>query len=202
MRNDVLNMIARIKVPKHKVFDLRRLKKAKHNEQSLSKSNDDILFDEGEMLLEATEFQKQLQEFYAFQKTLKQQNASKYIRLYIPGKVLHLQGVGKETMKENLDRSPRGQYANRETAPFDDPDDGKHTARWAARRDFDRIVLSSHLLWDHTPNVGIKSFQEVASKFGLQEPFFVERIIELEDIIDYDEGKTVEEEEDISESKS
>lgn len=204
LRNDVLNMIARIKVPKHKVFELQRLKKAKHNEQTLSKSNDDILYDDAEM--GSTEFQKQLKEFYAFQETLKEKDASKYIRLYIPGRLLHLQGAGKEAMKENSTRenSFRGKFLNGGTTSFDESFDGRHTARWAKRKDFDRIVLSSHLLWDHTPNVGINTFQEVALRFGLEEPFYVERIEseqhrEFEEQTEFEEETEFDEEEDSKE---
>ncbi|CAJ1956875.1 unnamed protein product [Cylindrotheca closterium] len=189
LRNDVLEMIARIKVPKHRVFELRRLKKAKHNEETLSKSNDDILF--GAHEVETSNFRKQLEEFYAFQQSLKEMDAANYIPLYIPGKILHLHGVGKETGNENL--SPREEFAATNGGMISsDSNDGRYTARWAKRKDFERIVLSSHLLWDHHPGFGLDSFREVATRFGLEEPFFVERLeideeTGFEEVTDFDE---------------
>ncbi|KAL3938040.1 MAG: hypothetical protein SGBAC_006963 [Bacillariaceae sp.] len=190
LRNDVLEMIARIKVPKHKVFELQRLKKAKHSEQTLSKSNDEILSDVH--AVESSDFRKQLEEFYAFQQTLKEKDAANYIALYIPGKVLHLHGLGKEAASNHV-LSPQEQFA-RGTASFDS-NDGKHTARWAKRKDFERIVLSSHLIWDHHPGVGLKSFQEVATRFGLKEPFFVERP-EIDEETGFAEATDFDEDED------
>eukprot|EP00980_Cylindrotheca_fusiformis_P009237 scaffold2012_cov193-Cylindrotheca_fusiformis.AAC.9 len=160
LRNDVLEMIARIKVPKHQVFDLPSFKKAKHSEASLRDENDSILRSTDE--IESSRFRQQLQDYYAFQAELKRTNASKYIQLFLPGEVIQLFGEGRRTVFQS-ESSSEGTEHRKNT----------YTARFAPRKDFERIILSSHLMWDHDPVKVARRLQEVASDFGLNPPYTV-----------------------------
>jgi sn1-specific diacylglycerol lipase len=166
LRNDVLEMIARIKVPKYEVFELPSLKRANHSEESLREANDAILCNVDE--IESSSFRQQLKEFYAFQGELKRKNASKYIRLFLPGEVVQLFGGGRRT------RCPQANVSEETELGCTLPQH-TYTARWAKRKDFERIILSSHLMWDHDPVKVTRSLQEVASDFGLSPPYTIQR---------------------------
>lgn len=166
LRNDVLDMIARIKVPKYQVFKLQSLKKANHTETSLHDANDAILCDEFEN--DTSEFRQQLNKFYAFQDELKRKDSSKYIQLFLPGEVVQLFGAGRRTSSPQANNSEefgRGPAVSNNT----------YTARFAKRKDFERIILSSHLMWDHDPVKVTRSLQEVASDFGLSPPYTIHK---------------------------
>jgi hypothetical protein len=184
LRDRVLEMIYRIKVPKHRV--------GKHGNEhdtstaeGLAKSIQDTLYDEGET--KNSEFKAQVEAFWRFQAELKEKTKNNDVRLCLPGSIVQLfrtlsnassrhqnqnQKIRSATLVTGSDRrlTRRGESLDSMDSSLGDVD--KYTARWATRSDFNNILISSHLLSDHDP-IGVKKkIQTVAKEqFGLNSSF-------------------------------
>lgn len=173
LRDSVLEMICRIKIPKYKVTS-RNKEYDNFTSGGVKKFIDDTLYDKDE--IKDSEFEGQVVQFWKFQTELKEKNKDKYIQLCPPGSIIQLFPTdedGPGIIKGSLSNPFRERLAN--TAASDIGDSrrlGRYTARWAKRSDFRRIIISSRLLLDHDP-IGVKQkIQEVAhEKFDLDYPF-------------------------------
>jgi hypothetical protein len=186
LRDGVLDMICRIKIPKYQVT---RTQQQLHDKSTTDQSNtplQSILLDPDEV--KDSKFRQQVIEFWKFQADLKEKNSSHYIELCPPGEIIELfkhrqiripsNGVVGSSFgrlraasssfltggASNLDDSADDEDEEEDSRPF--------TARRAHRNEFRRIIISSRLLTDHDP-IGVKKrFQDVATKqFGLKHPF-------------------------------
>jgi hypothetical protein len=168
LRDSVLEMICRIKIPKYKVT--RRDKEYDDSTfEGVTKSIEDTLCSEDE--IKESKFERQVSLFRKFQTELKQKNEDTYIHLCPPGTIIQLFSI-KGTL-----RNPSGaslvETADAADANMEESKGvGRYMARWAKRRDFRRIIISPRLLLDHDP-IGVKQkIQEVArEQFGLEMPF-------------------------------
>lgn len=157
LRNDILEMIARIKVPKYQVLKLLRFPKTRYCEDSLGTENANMLHDKDHVF--SSEFGRKMEQFFSFQESLKRKNAAKYIELFIPGETVQLFGGGNTA---GTTRDVTG-MVNEVDA---------YTARWAKRDDFRRILISSHMMKDHNPaNVRRVILDIASSQFGLEPPY-------------------------------
>jgi hypothetical protein len=152
LRNSVLEMICRIKVSKYEA--LRPLKRQK-DKALLAEANAHALCEKND--IKETKFKQQVDAFYEFQASLKEKDKRRYIGMCPPGRIIQLLHLGGNQSLQDSERSSRGskQYA----------------ARWAERYDFQRVIVSSHLLFDHDP-INLKNkLQDLASTFGLRPPY-------------------------------
>jgi hypothetical protein len=160
LRNSVLEMICRIKIPKYQVQQ--HWRKDTDNRESLAEANAEILY-EKEMVKDSA-FKQQLDKFLQFQIELKEKNKSTYIQLFPPGRIIQLFRTedGKGSLHNLLPtkvtkHSPKGTE--------------QYTARWAERSDLQSVNLSSHLLSDHDPIKVKNKLEDLASRFGLSPPY-------------------------------
>ena len=156
LRNSILEMICRIKIPKHMVT-----KVSKNYDDTtvdgLSEAIDHILYDKDD--INDSKFKQEIDEFQKHQIELKEKNKESYIKLCPPGNIIQLfltADVGQSECITTHNGEEIGQY----------------TARWANRSDFEKINISSHLISDHNTNgVKYKLHELAIGKFGLHPPF-------------------------------
>mmetsp|Transcript_20169 Transcript_20169/g.46254 ORF Transcript_20169/g.46254 Transcript_20169/m.46254 type:complete len:995 (-) Transcript_20169:24-3008(-) len=121
LRDEFLDVIARIKVPKYKAFhDVR----APCPESHLKKRNEKMLCPKKEIDRD-TDFYAIVQAFRN-ERALKNQTGAVATKLYIPGRIIHLvdtAGAGAET--------------------------GIYVPYWASKYEFNQVILSSRMLPDH-----------------------------------------------------
>jgi hypothetical protein len=170
LRDSVLDMICRVKIPKCKVrqqskkFDL-------STKEGVTESIDEALYPKENV--KNSKFKEQVEEFWKFQADLK--TKTNYVKLCPPGKIVHLfrtrsnsrSARSREVLwnsTTSLDRLESESGSVTAVRQF--------TARWAKRNDFEKIQISSHMLLDHEP-IGVKvKIQKVArEQFGLNDPF-------------------------------
>jgi sn1-specific diacylglycerol lipase len=159
LRDETLEMIARIKIPKYKVVRYRDQKDGKGIalDEFLAYS----LHHKGD--IEESKFLEQLREFREFQKSLKAKHQLHYVSLFPPGKIIQL--FGSDNFAEKMMRS------DETMASSDVVIENPYTARWAEKTDFREVILSSHFLSDHkTANVKAE-LHAMAKRFGLEQPF-------------------------------
>lgn len=161
LRDEVLTLIGRIKVPKHEVYQ--NFWKNRRNTQCLfGRSNSNI--DEGanydyeddlEELTETinetldevpsnTTYQRQLLDFLRVQAERKQtrgETSSKSLRLYPPGKMIHLVRTGQE--------SGCSHYVNQCLTCFTSNSGFVYTPVYISNDDLDEIVVTSTMGTDH-----------------------------------------------------
>ena len=147
LRQDAVEMIARIKVPKTQVFDEYTHGWVKGNQET---SRVDRLMYKEDQVPESEFVQewKKYRQLYDEQKLSRGQSLT--IELYVPGKIVHLSSATTTT-------KPRKQHSYR--------------ARWANRLDFREIRISSHFLDDHLPMAVLRGLEGEAARFGLELPF-------------------------------
>jgi hypothetical protein len=186
LRDSVLDMICRVKIPKYKVTT--RNNEYDHSTlEGVTKSIEDVLYYKDDN--HDSEFERQVLQFLKFQTELKEKNRSTYIQLCPPGSIIHLfpthNEQGWNIMNGNLPLPfrPQGTVADA-TADIETDTDlgystrlGKYTARWAKPKYLRKIIISSRLLLDHDP-IGLKyKIQEVAhEQYGLDHPFLPDNL--------------------------
>jgi sn1-specific diacylglycerol lipase len=160
-RSELLEMIARIKIPKHQV-----LSSHPRRGGDLEELNKLAVCDKHD--IKPSKFAEQLEKFHSFQAELKSKHKSTYVDLFPPGKIIQMfrtLGLASNSTTACIPccRDPEPDGLPSEDVPY--------TARWAERTDFRRIILSSHLLSDHgTSNVKAQ-LHDLAHRFGLVEPY-------------------------------
>ena len=158
LRNDVLEMICRIKVPKYKTLFSYNPKNS-DDLKAVSEANLSLLYNKDE--IKDSDFKRDLDSFFQFQTDLKSKEKERYVRLCVPGNTVQLFRMGKN-LSSGIDLSDerRRQRKGKEYA-----------ARFVKRDYFRKVVISSHLLFDHDP-INVKNrLRELASKFGLEPPY-------------------------------
>jgi hypothetical protein len=169
LRDETLEMIARIKIPKYKVFRYRGQKDGEGMSldeflaYSVVHNKEDI---------EESKFVEQLREFREFQTSLKAKHHTRYVSLFPPGKIIQL--FGSETLAEKIERSEERKASSPAAPPpavVTEIIENPYTARWAEKTDFREVILSSHFLSDHkTANVKAE-LHALAKRFDLQQPY-------------------------------
>ncbi|KAG7360232.1 lipase class 3 [Nitzschia inconspicua] len=171
LRDSVLEMICRVKIPKYQVraqarkFDLSTV-------DGVTKSIEETLYDRDNV--RNSRFKDQVEEFWKFQTDLKATGIS--VKLCPPGSIVHFfrtrsnrrivwKREGFWNSQSSLDPDELGKQRQDQKSRL-------YTPRWAKRNDFERIEISSHMLLDHDP-IGVKlKIQKVArEQFALQDPF-------------------------------
>jgi len=161
LRDDILEMIARIRVTKHKAMNSYG-------------DVDALLYPKG--ALPDSEFKKQLSLFHEHRTKLKIEieeceKLSNFVkvRLYPPGKIVHLVNLADD------DHSPSGCCSCCSKIDSVLEEHVPHSIRWVERDDLAEVLISSHFVEDHkSPNV-LEQLERVAEDFGLlSAPFLPE----------------------------
>jgi hypothetical protein len=167
LRDSVLKMICRIKVPKYQVFELTR--RATEDREELAEENERILYGEDEV--PDSEFKRQVDRFLEFQAELKEKNGPEsYVDLYPPGKMIQLfRARDYRNFLFRLNSLP----GIHKPPPKKRKVETSYVPRWIQREDLQQVILSSHLVGDHEPTNVKRQIQKVAeAKFGLTPPLY------------------------------
>lgn len=149
LRNDMLDVIARLKVTKFQ---------ATHASQDIDK--DALLHREDS--IPPSKFKEQLDEFRERRVEAMTLRDVRTIPLYPPGNIVQL-------VKTADDELPTGCCFSSSSAVVEHV--SPYAARWAHVEDFTEILISSHFLDDHSsPNV-LRELERTAEVFGLSSPF-------------------------------
>ena len=164
LRNQVLEMICRIKIPKHQVLRFRRHPGGFKDSETLSAFNSNALCQKDDM--KDSKFKQQLDQFYEFQASIRMARKAAYIDMCPPGEIIQL--FRTEHKKLFLHARSNG---------MQEPNNINnnillYTARWVTKEDLRNVIISSHMLADHDP-INVKNrLQELAEhQFGLESPY-------------------------------
>ena len=187
LRDTVLEMIYRIKIGKYKVWN-----QSKTNDfsslEGLTESIEDALYEEENT--RDSKFKQQVNEFWRFQVELKERNKEDYHKLCLPGTLIQLFRThthrphrrGKNSISASFDSSNLSMNTTDDIDSFRTDTKNinyRYTARYADRRDFEKIEISSHMLLDHDP-IGVKKkMQQVAL-----EQLALKQSVSKEDLVD------------------
>ncbi len=166
LRNEILDLIGRIKIPKMQVaktFVIHGLRKGVVKESddpdSLAVENSDMLHPKDTVQLQ-TDFHRQLEKFQAIQSERRQRRGdTRDIALYPPGKICHLVKTGeRSTCRDNISKIITCCTSN---------SGYEYTPVWADNKDFNEIVVSPTMAFDHFPNRVCLEIERVAESFGI-----------------------------------
>jgi sn1-specific diacylglycerol lipase len=165
MRNEVLDLIGRIKVPKMQVAKTviaRGVKKGLTDTEDvddISRENNSFLFDTG-AVSPRTEFHIQLERFQEIQNRRKEaRGLYRDVKLFPPGKIVHLVKTGEVT-------SCIHSMAKCLTCCTSNVG-SEYTPVWADNADFNEILVSPTMGFDHFPNRVCLELEKVANHFGI-----------------------------------
>lgn len=151
LRNDMLDMIVRLKVTKFQ---------ATHAKPEVGK---DMLLHRQDSI-PPSEFKEQLDEFHNQRDAVMAARNVRTIPLCPPGNIVQLVKTTDDAPLTGCCSS--GSVVEDQHSPC--------AARWAHVSDFAEIIISSHFLDDHSsPNV-LKALEDTANVFGLSSPFTVQ----------------------------
>ena len=169
VRNEVLDLVSRIKVNKIEVAKLLVIggisNGIKENDDPavIARENSTILHpkeNDGSESNEQTEFRKQLQKFETIQKQRKEKRGEmRDIQLFPPGKMIHLVKTGENSSCMNS-------VAKCVTCCTSNVG-YKYSPVWADNSDFNEIVVSPTMAFDHFPNRVCLQLESVAASFGI-----------------------------------
>jgi hypothetical protein len=165
-RDDILEAVARVKVTKREALRART-----------SAAEGTLLHRKSQ--IPPSNYYHQLEEFFHHQESLRGKRGTRDIRLYPPGEIVHLVKTTESVVEQSgccLPRSGTGRVYKE----GDDDDGAKqinggldYAARWGHRSDLAEIVISSHMVTDHSaPNL-INELQATAQIFGIRAPYVV-----------------------------
>jgi hypothetical protein len=148
LRNEVLDIIARIKVSKMDVLKTAVLGPGGHKRMQII---DDLMHPRDQV--PDSEFKRQVQKFKEVQKKVKKERGAPDVSLYPPGRIVHF--VKTEEAKFWCGSKFCG-GRNREYTPM-----------WAENDDFTEIQISPSMAFDHFPDRVCLSIEGVAKEWGL-----------------------------------
>eukprot|EP00978_Attheya_sp_CCMP212_P047800 scaffold432233_cov63-Attheya_sp.AAC.2 len=178
LRNEVLELLARIKVPKIEVArnvisTTHLFRRKRHGIGSLEQSSPmenmdvDLLVESNERLLHRrdavppdSDFALQLEQFKAIQRERRiRRGQTRSVALYPPGLIVHLVKTGEDT-------SCHHQITKCITC-WTSNVGSEYTPVWAENDDFNEIVVSPTMGTDHFPSRVCVEIENVANSFGL-----------------------------------
>ena len=154
LRNEILSLIGKIRVPKVEV--LRSLFNSNINESI------QMLLYPDQSHISDTEYANQLQKFQQIQEERKQQRGRVDVRMYPPGKIIHL-------VKTSEKESRCGQISRCGNSFFKSSNNVEscYTPCWADNGDFNEIVVMPSMGTDHFPSNVCLELEKIAIYFGI-----------------------------------
>ena len=148
LRNEILSLIGQIRVPKVKVL------------QSIFDSNTEQCIESLLYPVDSsptdTKYAHQLQEFKNIQSNLKQQRGRHVIKMYPPGKIIHLLKTGNK-------QSCCEKFCNTKSY---NKIESHYTPYWADIDHFNEIVISPSMWTDHFPSKVCIELEKIALQYG------------------------------------
>jgi sn1-specific diacylglycerol lipase len=141
LRNDILEMIARIKVPKHVALSY----------HSKSNRDLDVLLHPRESIPEST-FYKRICDFHDHQKRIAQERSTHNVTLHVPGAIVHI--------VESLASGSKSSIFGRSN-----PMAVSYVPVWAEINDFSEIQVNKSMVIDHHPERMCRILKMLASSF-------------------------------------
>lgn len=165
LRDEVLEMISRIKVPKMQVVTtfilngILRSHKETNDPEKLARDNAQILHSK-ENIPTDTEFYQQMEKFRAIQKERKEKRGDyRNISLFPPGKMIHL--VKIDERRSCLQSIAKCITCCTSNVGY------KYTPVYVNNDDFDEITITPTMGFDHFPNRVCVELERVAEAFGI-----------------------------------
>jgi sn1-specific diacylglycerol lipase len=165
LRYDVVDTIARLKVPKNEVVCCF---KRKHGHEDIKQVNERVLCAEED--IPDTEFKKQWKHFHELYQQRKEERDFPDVELFPPGKLVQIIPLQTKSSTSVLPR-----FGSRGSGATDGDDDKtqKFISRWATRLDFRDIRISSSCVSDHDGVVVLERCEHEAQRMNLKPPSFV-----------------------------
>ena len=167
LRDDVITMIARIKVPKHQIFAIRPSVVSQGEAVLNGEENDDVglncsMFCARNNIPDC-EFVRQIAKFESRtrERELEEGFAGK---LTIPGKkIVHMLTTSSESVLQKKKRC----LARCLCGEVDQPDGDEYSAIYAELDDFEEVAVVRSFFNDHNPRLVLLALQGLARSFGL-----------------------------------
>ena len=160
LRYDVVDMIARIKVPKNDVICCYG---RKYGHQDAKVANDQVLYSELET--PDSELKTQWHTFNELYQNRKEERDFPDVELFPPGKLVHIINTSTHATKSLYSGWCQGTCRST---------DDQYVSRWATRLDFREIRISApDMAFDHDSMTYLQRFEHEAQRFGLVAPYFV-----------------------------
>uniref|UniRef100_A0A7S4I7Q3 sn-1-specific diacylglycerol lipase n=1 Tax=Odontella aurita TaxID=265563 RepID=A0A7S4I7Q3_9STRA len=166
LRDDVLDKIAKMKVPKRVVMGVHIFGGKKGNSAPTSSQAGEYGDEPRSSLLHRqasaphSKFLEELEEFRALQVTRRLESGVPDIEMRPPGRIIHM--VKTRRAEASLLHCAGFRKGNLEH-PYD--------ARWAESDDFGEILVSNGMVSDHDPLNVCRAVEGIASALGLEEPY-------------------------------
>ena len=154
LRNDMLDMIARLKVTK---LEANRANQNVDKDTLLHRQNS----------TPPSDFKKQLDKFH---ERLHEAKGDRYVRstqLFPPGRIVQLVKTAEEEPQSAC-------CCSRPTV--DEDQNTPYAARWAQAHDFKEILISPHFLNDHSTVNVMRELERTAEVFGLSSPYTIDEV--------------------------
>ena len=143
LRDDVLEMIARVRVPKYQVLTPKRFKRLR----KLDPSEDDVNRKlHRRVSIPDSDFLRQLNEFRRYQADLTRERGDEGVTLLPPGKIVHLIHTNEDGHDGSCSESNK-----------------PYTAVWGRPEDFLEIPLTGTFMSDHDPATNWKELKRLAT---------------------------------------
>jgi len=191
LRDDVLDTIARIKVPKREVMEAHvwgapgcngdggedgegdgdgdgdkgpRSGGRKRRRKRVDRSNSCLLHRQESA--PRSDFLERLEEFRAAQTAQKAETGVSDVRMLPPGKIIHM-------VKTRDEPSRAFDWLRRRFVGKEELRRHPYDARWAEAEDFGEILVSNSMMLDHDPLNVCLAIEGIASSMGLEEPYLL-----------------------------
>jgi len=141
------------------VHGIRKGLKEIDDPDALARENADILYPQ-ESIPQESNFHRQLEKFQVIQRQRKEQRGDyRDIKLFPPGKIIHLVKTGE--------RSSCAHSMAKCITCCTTNAGNEYTPVWADNADFNEIVVSPTMAFDHFPNRVCLELERVAESFGI-----------------------------------
>jgi len=150
LRNEILSLIGRIRVPKVQVYQSVFSSDVDSSLETLLHPNDSYSSN--------TDYANQLEKFKQIQKERKQHRGAVDVEMFPPGKIIHLVKTYNNKSSCGIYFCSKKSYTNIES---------QYTPCWADNEDFNEIVISPSMYTDHFPSNICLELENVAKYFGL-----------------------------------
>jgi hypothetical protein len=167
LRNDLIKLVARTKVPKYVACRQSWLHK-NSSDDKIDEVIGELLYDEND--IPDSECKRQIEEFLRHQETRQRDRGLPRIPLYPPGRVVH--AVERKTNTSNTSSSCCGSMVVDcaksvcNNCCHKKPEK-QYSATWAENDDFNEILVTDDMMNHHFPNAYQEFFQGMAKKLGV-----------------------------------
>jgi len=160
LRNEVIELVARTKVPKH--MALRKCCSApKDLDASVANIINQILYDKDK--IPVSDYKKQMERFVEHQEKRQHDRGLARVTLYPPGRIIHV----KQQLRPDPTKSLRDKIQGRFVKPCKSTKKKEYSAIWAENDDFQEILVKENMFAHHFPNAYLEFFEGMAEMLDI-----------------------------------